>query len=57
MAKTAMIRNDLQVRATRESEIPGIQAENTMEVIPPHTYTRYTRADTHEINETQEQCY
>ena len=51
-----MIRNDLQERATRESELPGHQAENPTEVICPYTYVRYTRADTYEIYDTQEQC-
>ena len=59
MTRTAMIRKDLQERATRESELPGYQAENPTEVIPPHTYVRYTRTDTtYEIYDTQEeQCY
>ena len=57
MTRTAMIRKDLQERATRESELPGYQAENPTEVIPPHTYVRCTRTDTYEIYDTQEQCY
>ena len=52
-----MIRKDLQEIATGESELPGYQAENPTEVIPPHTYVRYTRTDTYEIYDTQEQCY
>ena len=52
-----MIRKYLQKRATRESKLPGYQAENTTEEIPPHTYVRYTRADTYEIYDTREQCY
>ena len=40
MTRTAMIRNDLQERSTRESELPGYQAENPTEVIPPRTYVR-----------------
>ena len=52
-----MTRTDLQERATRESELPGYQAENPTEVISPHTYVRYTRTDTYEIYDTQEQCY
>ena len=55
--KTAMIRKYLQERATRESELPGHQAENPTEVIPLHTYVRCTRTDTYEIYDTQEQCY
>ena len=42
MTRTAMIRKDLQERATRESKLPGYKAENPTEVIPPHTYVRYT---------------
>ena len=57
MTRTAMIRKDLQERATRESEIPGYQAENPMEEIPPNTYVRYTRTGTYEIYDKQEQCY
>ena len=57
MTRTAMIRKDLQERATRESELPGYQAENPTEVIPPHTCVRYTRTDTYKIYDTQEQCY
>ena len=57
MTKTAMIRNDLQDRATLESELPGYQAENSTEEIPSHTYVRYTRTDTYEIFDTQEQCF
>ena len=52
MTRTAMIRKDLQERATRERELPGYQAENPKEVIPPHTYARYTRTDTYEIYDT-----
>ena len=52
-----MIRKDLQEKATRESELRGYQAENPTEVIPSHTYVRYTRTDTYEICDTQEQCY
>ena len=52
-----MIRKYLQERATRESELPGYQAENPTEVISPHTYVRYTRTDTYEIYDVQEQCY
>ena len=52
-----MIRNDLRDRATRESELPKYQAEKPTEEIPPHTYVRYTRTDTYEIFDTQEQCY
>ena len=37
MTRTAMIRKDLQERATRESGLPGYQAENPTGVIPPHT--------------------
>ena len=57
ITRTAMIRKDLQERATRERELTGYQAENPTEVIPPHTYVRYTRIDTYEIYDTQEQCY
>ena len=67
ITRTAMIRKYLQERApreserpersTRESELPGYQAENPTEVIPPHTYVRYNRTDTYEIYDTQEQCY
>ena len=57
MTRTAMIRKYLQERATRESELPGYQAENPTEVIPPHAYVRYARTDTYEIYDTQEQCY
>ena len=57
MTRTAMTRKYLQERATRESELPGYQAENPAEVIPPHTYVRYIRTDTYEIYDTQEQCY
>ena len=53
-----MIRKDVQESATRESELPGCQAENPAEVFPPHTYVRYTRSDTYnDIYDTQEQCY
>ena len=52
-----MIRNDLQEKATRESELPRYQAESSTEVISPHTYVRYTGTDTYEIYDTQEQCY
>ena len=47
VTRTAMIRNDLHERATRESELPAYQAENPTEVISPHTYARYTRTDTY----------
>ena len=57
MTRTAMIRKDLQERVTPNSELPGYQAENPTEGIPPHTYVRYTRTDTYEIYDTQEQCY
>ena len=57
MTRTAMIRKHLQERDTRENELPGYQAENPTEVIPLHTYARYTRTDTYEIYDTQEQCY
>ena len=57
MTRTAMIRNDLQKGATRESELHEYQAENPTEAIPPHTYVRYTRTETYEIYDTQEQCY
>ena len=65
MTRTAMIRKDLQERATRESELrgikrriqPGYQAGNPTEVIPPRTYVRYTRTDIYEIYDTQKQCY
>ena len=57
MTRTAMIRNDLQEKATRESELPRYQAESSTEVISPHTYVRYTGTDTYEIYDTQEQCY
>ena len=57
MTRTAIIRNDPQGRATRESGLPGYQAENPTEVIPPHTYVRYTRTDTYEAHDTQERCY
>ena len=57
MTRAAMIRKDLQERATRESELPGYQAENPTEVIDQHTYVlRYTGTDTYEIYDTQEQC-
>ena len=52
-----MMRNDLQERATRESDLPGYQAENPTKVISPQIYVRYTRTDTYEIYDTQEQCY
>ena len=52
-----MVRKDLQERATRESELPGYQAENPTEVIPPYTYVRCTRTDTCEMYDTQEQFY
>ena len=42
MTRTAMIRKDLQERATQESELRGYQAENPTEVIPPHAYVHYT---------------
>ena len=54
---TAVIQKKTQVRATRESELPGYQAMNLTEVIPPHTYVRYTRTDTYEVNVTQEYYY
>ena len=54
MTRTAMIRKDLQERATRESELPGYLVENPTEVIPPRTYVRCTRTDTYEIYDTQE---
>ena len=57
MTWTAYARKDLQERATRESELPEYLAENLTGVIPPHTYVRYTRTDTYEIYDTQEQCY
>ena len=57
MTRTTMIRKYLQERAIRESELPGYQAENPTEGISPHTYVRYTRTDTYEIYDTQEQCY
>ena len=50
-----MIRKYPQERATRESELPGYQAENTTEEIPPRTYVRYTRTDTYEVYDTQEE--
>ena len=40
-----MIRQDLQESGTQESELPGYQAENPTEAIPPHTYVRYTRTE------------
>ena len=46
MTRTAMIRKELQERATRESKLPIYQAEDPTDVIPPHTYVRYTRTDT-----------
>ena len=52
-----MIRKGLQERATRESEVPGYQAVNLTEVVPLHTYVRYTRTDKYEIYDTQERCY
>ena len=52
-----MIRKYLQERATRDSKLPGYQSENPTDVIPPHTFIRYTRTDAYEINDTQEQCY
>ena len=51
MTRTDMIRKDIQEKATRESKISRYQAENPTEVIPPHTYVRYT----YEICDTQEQ--
>ena len=42
MTRTAMVQEDLPERATWESELPGYQAGNPTEVIPPHTYVRYT---------------
>ena len=57
MTRTAMIRKDVQERATRKSELPRYQAENPTDVIPQHTYVRYTRTDTYEMYNTQEQCY
>ena len=57
MTRTAMIRKGLQERATRESEVPGYQAVNLTEVVPLHTYVRYTRTDKYEIYDTQERCY
>ena len=53
MTRKAMIREDLQESASRESELPGSHAENSTEVISPQTYVRYTRTDTHEIFDTQ----
>ena len=48
MTRTAMIREDLQERATRESGLPGYQEENpTEEVILLHTYIRTLHSDRH----------
>ena len=55
MTRTAMIRKDLQ--EPHESEVPGCQAENAIEVIPPHKHVRYTRTDIYDIYDTQERCY
>ena len=57
MTRTSMIWKDLQERATRESGLPGCQAENPTEIIPPHAYVCCTRTDTYEIYDTQELCY
>ena len=57
MTRAAKIRKYLQERATRESDLPGYHAKNPTEIVPPHTYARYTRTDTYEVYDTQERCY